>query len=103
MYGNKEVGLGGTCGLLSRGSQREMSESDRPCRGGGGVWAGYPRHRENGKWQPKKSTGKTQEILLAQVVNALILKVKDIVIVAAKKINFFLHKLDRSAKSVLCM
>ena len=31
------------------------------------------------------NTGKTQGILLAQVVNVLILKVKDIVIVAAKK------------------
>ena len=39
------------------------------------------KHREN--------TGKTQGILLAQVVNVLILKVKDIAIVAAKKIFFF--------------
>ena len=35
------------------------------------------------------NTGKTQGILLAQVVNVLILKVKDIAIVAAKKIHFF--------------
>ena len=35
------------------------------------------------------NTGKTQGILLAQVVNVLILKVKDIAIVAAKKSNFF--------------
>ena len=48
------------------------------------------------------NTEKTQGILLAQVVNVLILKVKDIAIVAAKKIIFF-QKLDRSAKSVLCM
>ena len=34
------------------------------------------------------NTGKTQGILLAQVVNVLILKVKDIAIVAAKK-RFF--------------
>ena len=47
------------------------------------------------------NTGKTQGILLAQVVNVLILKVKDISIVAAKL--FFFQKLDRSAKSVLCM
>ena len=45
------------------------------------------------------NTGKTQGILLAQVVNVLILNVKDIVIVAAKKSIFF-QKLDRSAKSV---
>ena len=36
-----------------------------------------------------QNTGKTQGILLAQVVNALILKVKDIAIFAAKKIPFF--------------
>ena len=48
------------------------------------------------------NTGKTQRILLAQVVNVLIPKVKDIAIVAAKK-SFFFEKLDRSAKSVLCM
>ena len=41
--------------------------------------------------------------LLAQVLNVLILKVMDIAIVAAKKIHFFPQKLDRSAKSVLCM
>ena len=40
--------------------------------------------------------------LLAQVVNVLILKVKDIAIVAAKK-SIFSQKLDRSAKSVLSM
>ena len=34
-------------------------------------------------------TGKTQGILLAQVVNALILKVEDNAIFAAKKIHFF--------------
>ena len=37
------------------------------------------------------------------VVNVLILKVKDIAIVAAKKSSFFFQKLDRSAKSFLCM
>ena len=36
-----------------------------------------------------QNTGKTQGILLAQVVNALILKVKDIAIFAAKKSHFF--------------
>ena len=35
------------------------------------------------------NTGKTQEILLAQVVNVLVLKVKDTAIVAAKRIHFF--------------
>ena len=48
------------------------------------------------------NTGKTQGILLAQAANILILKVKDIAIVAAKK-SIFSQKLDRSAKSVLCM
>ena len=72
-----------------------------PCQG---------KHKEFGnfvKTQGKHrefylNTGKTQGILLAQVVNVLILKVKDIGIVAAKKSIFF-QKLDRSAKSVLCM
>ena len=41
-------------------------------------------------------------ILFAQVVNSLILKVKDIAIIAAK-ISIFSQKLDRSANSVLCM
>ena len=70
-----------------------------PCQG---------KHREFGnfvKTQGKhrefcQNTGKTQGILLAQVVNALILKVKDIAIFAA---IFFLQKLNRSAKSVLGM
>ena len=48
------------------------------------------------------NTGKTQGILLGQVLNVLILKVKDIAIVAAK-MSIFFQKLDRSAKSVLCM
>ena len=70
---------------------------------------------KQGKW-PKKfpvrvNTGNLEilskhrentEIFFAQVVNALILKVKDIAIFAAKKL-FFLQKLDRSAKSVLCI
>ena len=59
-----------------------------PCQG---------KHREFGnfvKIQGKQrefclNKGKTQGILLAQVVNVMILKVKDIAIVAAKKIHFF--------------
>ena len=62
-----------------------------PCQG---------KHREFGNFVKRQgilskyrefcqNTGKTQGILLAQVVNALILKVKDIAIFAAKKINFF--------------
>ena len=56
-------------------------------------------HRENGKW-PKKNPcqgkhrefgnlAKTQGIWFAQVVNFLILKVKDILIFAVKISNFF--------------
>ena len=55
-----------------------------PCQG---------KHREFGNFV------KTQGISLAQVVNALILKVKDIAMFA----RFFFQKLDRSVKSVLCM
>ena len=64
---------------------------------------GYPRHRENrengqkkslsgktqGIWKFCPNTGKTQGILFAQVVNSLILKVKDAAIFAAK-ISIFL-------------
>ena len=78
--------------------------------------AGYPRHRENrengkkkslswkrqGIWKFCQNTGKTQGILLAQVVSSLILKVKDIAIFATK-ISIISQKLDRSANSVLCM
>ena len=65
--------------------------------------AGYPRHRENrengpknslsgktqGIWKFCQNTGKTLGIVLAEVVNVLILKVKDIAIVAAKESIFF--------------
>ena len=44
----------------------------------------------------------TRGFFFAQVVNALILKIKDIAIFAAKKTKTF-QKLDRSAKSVLFM
>ena len=68
-----------------------------------------------GKWQNKSLSGKTQGILklcqntgkrqgiwFAQVVNSLILKVKDISIFAVK-ISPKKLKLDKSAKSVLCI
>ena len=48
---------------------------------------------------PKINTAKSQGIRLAQVVNSLILKVKDISIFAAK-ISIFGGELD---KSVLCI
>ena len=50
------------------------------------------KHREFG------NLAKTQGILFAQVVNSLILKVKDIAI-----FSFFSQKLNRSANMVLCM
>ena len=56
-----------------------------------------PKHREFGNFT--KKTGKTQGIWFAQVLNSLILKVKDISIFAAKIPNLIL-KLDKSAKSV---
>ena len=58
-----------------------------PCQG---------KHREFGYF------AKTQGIWFAQVVNSLILKVKDISIFAAK-ISKKKLKLDKSAKSVLCI
>ena len=54
------------------------------------------KHREFGNF------AKTQRIWLAQVVNFLILKEKDISIFAAKISNFF-FKLDKSVMSVLCV
>ena len=44
----------------------------------------------------------TQVIWFAQVVSSLILKVKDISIFAATISTYFL-KIDKSAKSLLCM
>ena len=94
----------GTCRLFrvptAQGKQGKWQKQIR-CQG---------KHREIGnvvKTQGKHrefclNIGKTQGILLAQVVNVLILKVKDIAIVAAKKILFF-QKLNRHAKSILCM
>ena len=55
-----------------------------PCQG---------KHRESGNF------AKTQGIWFAQVVNSLILKVKDVLIFAAK-ISIFSEELD---KAVLCM
>ena len=49
-----------------------------------------------------QNTGKTQGIWFAQVVNSLILKVKDIAIIV-EKISIFFKKLDWSAKLVLCI
>ena len=74
-----------------------MAIKKKPVRKNTGNLESLSKHREL-----CLNTGKTQGILLAQVVNVLILKVKDIAIVAAKKSLFF-QKLDRSAKSVLCM
>ena len=54
------------------------------------------KHREIGNF------AKTQGIWFAQVVNSLILKVKDITIFATRISNFF-SNLDKSAKSFLRM
>ena len=67
------------------------------------IKAGYPLHRENrengqrnslsgkaqGIWKFCQNVGKTQGILFAQVVNSLILKVRDTAIFAAKISTFF--------------
>ena len=55
-----------------------------------------PKHREFGNF------AKTQGIWFCQVVNSLILKVKDIS-VFAPNISKFVLKLDKSAKSVSCI
>ena len=67
--------------------------------------SGYPLHRENrenpcqGKHREFGNVAKTQGIWFAQVVNSLILKVKDISVFAVK-ISVFSEDLD---KAVLCM
>ena len=58
-----------------------------PCQG---------KHREFGNF------AKTQGIWFAQIVDSLILKLKDILIFAAK-ITFIFWNLDKSAKSILCI
>ena len=60
--------------------------------------------KTEGIWKFCQNTGKTEGIWLAQVVDSLILKVTDISKFAAKNLkkNKYL-KLDKSAKSVLCM
>ena len=77
---------------------------------------GFPRHRENrengnNKIPVRENTGNLEilpkhkentGIWFAQVVNSLVLKVRDIAIFAAK-ISILFQKLDRSANSVLCM
>ena len=59
----------------------------------------YPCH---GKHREFRNFAKTQEILYAQLVNSLILKVKNIAIIAKMILMVFFNKLDTSAKSVLC-
>ena len=55
--------------------------------------------KTQGIWKICQNTGKTQGIWFAQVVNNLILKVKDVSIFAVKISNFS-WKLDMFAKSV---
>ena len=74
-------------GSHGTGKTGNMATTKNPCQG---------KHREFGKF------AKTQGILFAQVVNSLILEVKDIAIFAAE-ISIFFQKMDRSANSVLCM
>ena len=55
-----------------------------------------------GKHREFRNSPKTQGIWFAQVVNFLIIRVKDISIFAANNIQF-LFRLDKSAKLVLCV
>ena len=84
-------------GTHGTGKTGKMATTKIPVRENTGNCEILSKHREF-----CLNTGKTQGILLAQVVNVLVLKVKDIAIVARKK-SMFSQKLDRSAKSVLCM
>ena len=68
----------------------------------------HGQNRENGnknlsgKHREFRNFPKTQGIWFAQVVNFLIIRVKDISIFAANNIQF-LFRLDKSAKLVLCV
>ena len=76
------------------------------------TYTGYPRHRETGKMAKKnipvrENTGNSENlpkyrentgISFPQVVNSLILKVKDIA-----TFSIFFQKLNRSANMVLCI
>ena len=69
--------------------------------------SGYPLHRDNRENGNNKNPcqgnfAKTQGIWFSQVVNSLILNVKDISIFATR-ISNFVSNLDKSAKSFLCM
>ena len=70
------------------------------CTGKTGEMA--PKLSCHGKHREFENFAKTQGVWLAQVVNSLILKVKDISKLVANISNCFL-KLEKSAKSVLCM
>ena len=60
--------------------------------------------KTQGIWKFCQNTGKTQGIWFAQVVNSLILKVKDnIISIFAAKISQHFLELDQSANSVLSM
>ena len=74
-------------GTHGTGKTGKMTKKN-PCQGNTGKLEILSKHREF-----CLNTGKTQGILFAQVVNVLILIVKDIAIVAAKK-SFFPQKLD---------
>ena len=71
-------------GTHCTGKTGKMAKKN-PCQG---------KHREIGNFV------KTQGIWFSQVVNSLILKVKDITIFAARISNFFFN-MDKSAKSFL--
>ena len=105
----------GTHGTWKTGKTGKMAQKI-PCQGKHREFGNFVKtqgkHREFGNFVKTQGilsehreytgNGKTQGILLAQFVNVLILKVKDIAIVAAKKSIFF-KRPYWSAKSVLCM
>ena len=82
------MGLGYHTGKTGKMAQKN------PCQGNTGNLEMLSKHREF-----CQNTGKTQGMWFTQVENALILKVKDFALFAAKKKSIFFQKLDRSAKS----
>ena len=88
-WGRHVIQQGGDAQTNLKRHQTALSEAEKT--------TGYPMHRENGKWPKKISVrenreignfAKTQGIWFAQVVNSLILKVKDITIFATRISNF---------------
>ena len=108
LYRNYIKMLGKACTCRVHRLKKSVHPVTKLCTPGAGYTLNFNTEQcthctgKSGKMATKIHTGNTQGIWFAQVVNSLILEVKDISIFAVKISNFLL-KLDQSAMSVLCM